>query len=160
MRWARLTAAVFLFWLILTISLGWQTVLLGLLLAGLVATLKLRVFLADADDDALNGRELLGLIGYALAMIPMVLPAAWQVAQVVIRPHLAIRPGVLYHRTPLTRPIARSALANSITITPGTHCVDLDDDLLIIHCLNPKFAEALDGGVLERRLARILERRE
>ncbi len=158
MRWARLTAAVFLFWLILTTSLSWQMVLLGLTLAGLVSALKLRVFPSDSAEDALNGRELLGLIGYALAMIPMVLPAAWQVAKLVFRPELAIRPGVLYHRTGLTRPIARSALANSITITPGTHCVDLDDDLLVIHCLNPRFAEALDGGVLERRLAAILER--
>lgn len=157
MRWARLTAAGFLFWLILTAALGWWTVLLGLVVAGLVAALAVRILTTDFEAE-LSLRDTLGLLLYALGLIPMVLPAAWQVARVVIQRNPPIYPRVIEHRTALTRPLARAALANSITLTPGTHCVDLQDDLLTVHCLDPRFAEPLFERVLERRLAGILER--
>lgn len=158
MRWARLTAAGFLFWLILTAALGGWTVVLGLLISALVAALAVRLLTIDLAAE-LSLRDTLGLILYALALFPMVLPAAWQVARVVFGQRLALNPEVIRHRTALTRPVARAALANSITLTPGTHCVDLEDDWLTVHCLDPRFAEPLLEGTLERRLARLLEGR-
>lgn len=155
MRWARLTAAGFLFWLILTAGLGWWPLLLGLILAGLVAALSLRYLGGQAP---LSIAETLGMTVYALALIPMVIPAAWQVLRLVLSRHLAIAPQVIEHRTSLRRPMARAALANSITLTPGTHCIDLDGDLLTIHCLEPGFAVPITERILERRLARLLER--
>jgi len=157
LRWARLTAAGFLFWLILTAALGWWTVLLGLLVAALVAALAVRILTVNLDAE-LSFRDSLGLLLYTMGLVPMVLPAAWQVAGVVVRRNPPVHPCVIRHRTGLTRPVARAALANSVTLTPGTHCVDLEDDLLTVHCLDPRFAEALSEGVLERRLAAILER--
>lgn len=158
MRWARLTAAGFLFWLILTAALGGWTVVLGLLIAGLVATLAVRLLAVDFAAE-LSLRDTLSLLLYALALFPMVLPAAWQVVRIVFGQRLAVSPEVIRHRTTLNRPVARAALANSITLTPGTHCVDLDDDWLTVHCLDPRFAKPLLEGVLEARLARLLERR-
>jgi multicomponent Na+:H+ antiporter subunit E len=155
LRWTRLTAAGFLFWLILTTGLGWWPVLLGMILAGLVAALSLRHLTVQAP---LKLGETIGLMVYALALIPMVIPAAWQVLRLVLSKHLDITPQVIEHRTSLRRPIARAALANSITLTPGTHCVDLDGDLLTIHCLELRFAAPIIERVLEQRLARLLER--
>lgn len=131
--------------------------MLGLPLAAAVAALAVRVLAVD-DQAQIKLRDTTGLAIYALSLIPMVLPAAWQVARVVIRHDPPVRPRVIKHRTTLSRPLARAALANSITLTPGTHCVDLDGDLLTVHCLDPRFAEVLSEGVLERRLAAFLER--
>ena len=155
MRWIRLTAAGFLFWLILTAGLGWWPLLLGLILSGLVAAASLRGL---GGQTPLKLGETLGLIAYALALIPMILPAAWQVLRLVLRRDLPIMPEIIQHRTALQRPLARVALANSITLTPGTHCVDLEGDLLTIHCLEPRFAAPITERVLERRLAQLLER--
>lgn len=156
LRWVRLTIAGFAFWLILTAALGGWTVLLGVVVAALVAALAVRVLTVDLDAE-LSFRDSLGLLLYAVSLTPLVLPAAWQVARVVIRAEPGIHPRVIQHRTGLTRPVARAALANSITLTPGTHCVDLRDDVLTIHCLDPRFADVLFEGTLERRLAAILE---
>ncbi len=155
MRWIRLTAAGFVFWLILTAGLGWWPWLLGLVLAGLVAAISLHCLGGQAR---LQFGETLGLTVYALALIPMVIPAAWQVLRLVLSREMAIAPEVIEYRTSLQRPLARAALANSITLTPGTHCVDLDGDLLTIHCLKPRFAAPITDRILERRLARLLER--
>lgn len=155
MRWIRLTAAGFLFWLILTAGLGWWPGLLGLVLAGLVAAISLHCL---GSQTRLETGETLGLLVYALALIPMVIPAAWQVLRLVLSREMAIEPEVIKYRTSLRRPLARAALANSITLTPGTHCVDLEGDLLTIHCLKARFARPITDRILERRLARLLER--
>lgn len=156
MRPISLIAGLFGFWLVLTAGLGPWSVVLGLFLAGAIGIAATRL-LADPGDRALSAGELVGLAGYMFGLAGFILPAAWQVVRLVMHRRIAIDPVVIEHRTRLRRPFARVALANSITLTPGTHCVDLDGDQLTIHCLEPRFAEPIFEGILEDRLARLLE---
>lgn len=157
MRPISLIAALFGFWLVLTAGLGEWSVLVGLVLAVAIGLSASRL-LAQADQQALKAGELFGLFAYAIRLVRLIIPAAWQVLRLVMRREIPVDPVVIKHRTVLKRPLARVALANSITLTPGTHCVDLDDDRLTIHCLERRFAEPIVEGHLEQRLARLLER--
>jgi len=47
-------------------------------------------------------------------------------------------------------------LANSITLTPGTITVTLEEDVYRIHCLDESFVDGLGGG----RILKILEKME
>jgi multicomponent Na+:H+ antiporter subunit E len=49
------------------------------------------------------------------------------------------------------------ALANSITLTPGTITIRIEDDIFYVHAINRKAAEGLPGE-MEDRLARVFER--
>jgi multicomponent Na+:H+ antiporter subunit E len=51
---------------------------------------------------------------------------------------LPIRPGIVKVRTTLKSDTALTFLANSITLTPGTFCVDIkpEDGILYIHWIN------------------------
>jgi len=51
----------------------------------------------------------------------------------VIHPELPIRPGIVKIKTTLTTDMAKTFLANSITLTPGTMTVDIKGDELYIH---------------------------
>ena len=157
MRPIPLIVALFAFWLVLTAGLGFWSLILGAVMAVLIGLAAVHL-LAHAEDRALNAGELIGLTAYAIGMVSLIIPAAWQVLRVVMSGRIRIDPVVIEHRTGLQRPLARVALANSITLTPGTHCVDLDGDRLTIHCLEPRFAEPILEGLLEQRLARLLER--
>ncbi len=157
MRPISLIAGLFVFWLVLTAGLGGWSALLGLFLAGTIGLTSVRV-LARHEEPALSAGELVGLTLYGFGLSALILPAAWQVLRAVMQRRIGVDPIVIEHRTALRRRLARVALANSITLTPGTHCVDLDGDLLTIHCLEPRFAEPILEGVLEQRLARLLER--
>ena len=55
----------------------------------------------------------------------------------MIHPDLPIRPGVVRVRTGLKSAAARVVLANSITLTPGTFTLDLDEQegVLYVHWL-------------------------
>ncbi len=51
----------------------------------------------------------------------------------VIHPDVPIRPGIVKVRTTLTSEMAKTFLANSITLTPGTLTIDIDGDDFYVH---------------------------
>jgi multicomponent Na+:H+ antiporter subunit E len=54
----------------------------------------------------------------------------------VFHPEIPIRPGIVKVKTTLKSDIAKTFLANSITLTPGTLTVDFIEDNLYIHWIN------------------------
>ena len=77
---------------------------------------------------------------YFLYYIPIFLYyctlANLDVAYRVLHPYLPIEPGIVKVKTTLKSEVARVALANSITLTPGTMSVALTDDGYIdVHCI-------------------------
>ena len=51
--------------------------------------------------------------------------------------------------------MARVTLANSITLTPGTITVSLENDTLMIHALNRDMAEAVKNSIFEKILKKM-----
>jgi len=60
------------------------------------------------------------------------------VALRVLKPSLPINPGIVKTKTVLKSKMARMILTNSITLTPGTLTVDIEDDILYIHWIDVK----------------------
>jgi multicomponent Na+:H+ antiporter subunit E len=58
------------------------------------------------------------------------------VMRLVFSPRINIKPGIVEVKTELKSPIGRLALANSITLTPGTLVVDIKQDSLFIHWID------------------------
>ena len=58
------------------------------------------------------------------------------VALIVLKPSLPINPGIVKTKTVLKSKMARMILTNSITLTPGTLTVDIENDILYIHWIN------------------------
>jgi len=54
----------------------------------------------------------------------------------VFHPEIPIRPGIVKVKTILKSELAKTFLANSITLTPGTLTVDFIEDNLYIHWIN------------------------
>ncbi len=72
----------------------------------------------------------LGVFLYELAK------ANLNVALLVLAPRVEIQPGIIEIKTRLRSPLGRLALANSITLTPGTLVVDVRGDSLFVHVIN------------------------
>lgn len=58
------------------------------------------------------------------------------VAYRVLHPKRPINPGIVKIKTELKSDIGKLALANSITLTPGTMSVDVEGDHLYIHWID------------------------
>jgi multicomponent Na+:H+ antiporter subunit E len=75
---------------------------------------------------------------YIIILFFEIIKANFDVASRVIRPSLPINPGVVIIQTKLKSDIAKTILANSITLTPGTFTLDIQEDRMLIHWIDVK----------------------
>jgi len=81
-------------------------------------------------------RRLYLSILYLFYLAYSILLANIDVAYRVIHPKMPIDPRVIKFKTKLTSDIGKTALANSITLTPGTITVDVRGDTFYVHALS------------------------
>lgn len=96
-----------------------------------------------------------GLFRYLPWLLWQILLASVQVAYVVLHPRLPIRPRMIRFEHPLPHNLGRLLLANSITLTPGTVTIDVDENTYLVHALTAESARSLlpEGGQTMQRWA-------
>ncbi|MEA1913184.1 MAG: Na+/H+ antiporter subunit E [candidate division WOR-3 bacterium] len=151
----------FIIWLLLTWSLNYQEVIVGLGVA-LLAMILTKDLFPDELMKLLNPLRLLLAILYIPYLIFYIILANFDVAYRVLNPNLPINPGIVKVKTGLKNELARTILANSITLTPGTLTVEVDDDDYYIHWINitsedPKRQKQIIIDRFEWMLRRIFE---
>lgn len=89
-------------------------------------------------------------------LLGQIVVSSLQVAYVVLHPKMPIQPRCIRFQTPLPHTLARLTLATSITLTPGTITLDVQDDAFVVHALTEAAARALDpptgNGAMQRRV--------
>ncbi len=125
---------LFAFWLLLTFSVEPGFFVVGMLLSVLVV-----VLLAGRHprrEWLLNPLRWLWLLIYMPYFFYYCIKANLDVAYRVVHPDMPIRPGIVKVPTTLKTNLAKTFLANSITLTPGTLTVDIVGSDLYVHCIN------------------------
>jgi multicomponent Na+:H+ antiporter subunit E len=77
--------------------------------------------------------------------------AAWDVTRIILRPGLPISPRLIHVRASQATDLGRVIYANSITLTPGTISVELEDGEILVHALTREGAEGIESGDMDRR---------
>ncbi|OFW56153.1 MAG: hypothetical protein A2W01_09350 [Candidatus Solincola sediminis] len=139
-----LFAVLFLFWIVLTATLAANDIVLGAISSALVAGITMLLF-GQALDDRFTPRVLLKLPWFILRLIWEIIKANIDVAKIILNPKLPVDPRIVQYRTYLPDDLPRTFFADSITLTPGTVTVDIEDNLLSVHCLCPYHEEGLAG---------------
>ncbi len=131
-RYLYTVIVLFLIWILLTSSLDPQELEFGFLLSLVVAAFTYEIF-TTAGLSNFHPKK----VAYAIAYIPYFLwamiVANLDVAYRVLHPKRPIRPGIVKCKTILNTDTGKLSLANSITLTPGTITLDVDDDEYFIH---------------------------
>jgi multicomponent Na+:H+ antiporter subunit E len=151
-------ALTFAVWLALTWSVTPSNVAAGVFFSIVVA-----VILSDIYPDGLNAlfepRRWFWTLVYIPYFFVYVVKANLDVAYRVLHPDVPIHPGIVRVRTTLTGDIGRTALANSITLTPGTLSVDIIDDYIYVHWINVSTTDVdKQTEIIVDRFERILKR--
>ena len=95
------------------------------------------------------------IVFYAVVLLIEIIKANISITRLVLAPELNVEPCLVRFRTPLKTSAARTALANSITLTPGTITVSLEGNEFLVHALNRDIAGGLEGSIFERLLMRM-----
>ncbi len=161
-RHAGPTVVCYAIWCVLNWPPGWQSLILGLPVTALVAWLTCGLPAAASGPALLRPARLWYFCAWYLPVYWWeCLKANLDVAYRVLHPALPICPAVVRVQTGLHSDVALTMLANTISLTPGTTSVDVDQarGILYVHCMAVSPAQIdRDAAIIVGRFARILRR--
>ena len=163
-RWALVRFLITFFtlfagWLLFTWSLDPGSIIAGILSSLTVSAVTYSIFIDESEAELrAHLPRLHYLLIFAGVLIFNMYVASFRVLWQIVRGN--INPGIVHFRTRLKTDIARVALASSITLTPGTITLDLDDDHLVVHWLDARtthsrYAGRLIKGAHEKLLKKV-----
>ena len=148
---------IFFLWIVFNGKLTPETALTGLAIST-AAFWFARKYMGYASD---TGRKIVRFflwgLRYAAVLIWETVKSNLYVSKIVYSRNITIQPRIVFFKTNLKSVVARVVLANSITLTPGTLTVVLNDDLFCVHCLDGKLAEGIENSTFVQQLRKIEE---
>lgn len=135
LQFVNLWMTLLLIWLIANGTLAQNTVIAGVVISAVIA-LAFAAFSRVYSVIRWSPVVIYYYLLYLIAFLVELVKANINVMLVVFSPRINIRPAIIEIKTGLKSPIGRLALANTITLTPGTLVVDIKDDSLFIHWMN------------------------
>jgi len=149
MRYLALFLLTFVFWLLLTFDLSVPNLIAGGA-AALVTSLLFTKYFFHKVVKFIQPVRYFWLLVYLVIFTWECIKANFDVAYRVLHPAMPIKPGIVKVRLELKSDFARTMLANSITMTPGTISVDIIDDVLFVHWI---YVKSEDPEVYSRKIA-------
>ncbi len=135
-------------------TMDWQIFIAGIIVSFLASLLFIKVF-TKYPHKIFSPVRIFWAICYVPVLFFSMLIANLDVVYRVIHPRMPIKPGIVKVKTSIQSDSGKTALANSITLTPGTLTVDImDDGHLYIHWI---YVRATD---IEGASKRIVQRFE
>ena len=135
LQFLNLWLTLMLIWLIANGTLAPDTVIAGAVISAVIALL-FAAFSQVYSVIRWSPRVIYNYLLYLGVFLYELVKANLNVMRYVYSPHIDIHPGIVEIKTSLRSPMGRLALANSITLTPGTLVVDMRGDSLFIHWIN------------------------
>ena len=149
MRYLALFLLTFIFWLLLTFDLSVPNLIAGGA-AALVTSLLFTKYFFHKVVKFVQPVRYFWLLVYLVIFTWECIKANFDVAYRVLHPAMPIKPGIVKVHLELKSDFARTMLANSITMTPGTISVDIIDDMLFVHWI---YVRSEDPEVYSRKIA-------
>lgn len=154
------------FWVVMSGMFDGFHLSLGILCCLLVTHFSHDLLFPEGSGHQSNwSHDIVGVTLYLPYLLWQVLVANLQIAWIVLHPRALemIDPHIFRFYTKLTRPIAKVALAQSITLTPGTITINIyrdpagrKPDQFAVYALTKEAATSLPGE-MEERIAKALE---
>ncbi|MDY6967110.1 MAG: Na+/H+ antiporter subunit E [Spirochaetota bacterium] len=130
---------------------------LGIISCALVAYISNDFFFKDKKVKGESFGVIARLIGYLPWLLYQIIIANLQIAYLALHPGMSklLDPRIVKFKSKLKKDGARVLFANSITLTPGTITILIDDDNnYFVHAINKSMAEGLPGD-MEKRAGRV-----
>jgi len=146
-------AAALVIYILMAFPLDSGEAVLALLISLLSAILM--VSFLPFDLRLLNPVRVIKALIYLPFFFRKMIQANISIAAVVLQPKLPIKPAIIKEETTLASAEGRLILSSSITLTPGTLSVDIDDHTLFVHCVSETGEKVLEP--FEKRIRGISE---
>ncbi len=148
-RTLALFVLLYVFWVILIQNFAAKDLIIGFFCSLGVALIS-QLLLADQLESLdLEMGQVFRFIAYVPYLLVQIIKANVDVAEIVLDPRLPISPVIVKFKFALKEDLPQVTLANSITLTPGTLTVDVQDGTFFVHCLAEHHAEGIFNWTLQ-----------
>ena len=145
----------FLIWIIFNGQFTLEIAVFGLVIAGAMYWFICKFTGYKPRTDLLLCKRFFLMLHYIFVLVKEILKANVTVFKMIYSAKYHFEPAVVHFTTTLNSNFARVLLANSITLTPGTITVSLNDNEYVVHCLDKELAQGIDSSVFVRLLEKM-----
>ncbi len=125
-----------------------QIALVGAGISALLYAFTCRYLSWSPKKDLRLIRGLPAAVRYGALLLCEIVKANFTVMRMILHLDFEPKPMLVRFSSGLTQESHRVALADSITLTPGTITCQLSGDNFVVHCLDESLREGLTDGVL------------
>ncbi len=145
----------FIFFVILNGKVTLEICIFGAVIAAVMSLFAWKFLGYDFVKEVKGYRFVPMYLVYAGIVVKEIFLANFQVIGLIFDFKYKPKPVLVSFKTSLKSEYARVALANSITLTPGTISVELDGDRYVVHCLDERFVCDFNETSFSRYLMKI-----
>lgn len=146
---------MFFVWLILNGKVTAEICLFGLGISAALIFFMCRFMEYSLKKELFLFRLIPFMIHYFWILVEEIVKANVCVLKIILSPQLQPEPALVYFDTKLESGVALMMLANSITLTPGTITVSVENGRFCVHCLDRELAEGMEDSVFVRLLEKM-----
>ena len=135
-KFISLFLVVFVFWILFTQSLKTDEILAGIVVSLIISFISKNIFNFNLLKIDLPLRIIKFLFIFLPVFVYEIIKANIQLAFIVLNPNLPVNSAIIKNKTKLKGDISKLVLANSITLTPGTLTIDVENSYYYIHTVD------------------------
>ncbi len=145
----------FLLWIVFNGKLTLEIALFGICISAFMYFFICKFMGYNPKTELRIAKNFFRGIHYGFVLVCEICKANFQVMHLILSSKLEVEPTMVYFKTKLTKESSRVALANSITLTPGTITVTLEEDSYCVHCLDKELAQGMDSSIFVSLLTKM-----
>ena len=147
---------LFFLWVIFNGKVTTEIVIFGVCIAAAVECFMYRYMDYSPKVTISLFKNLLRIFHYGAVLVKEVVKANLQVISLIFSTKYEVEPQIIHFKSNLKSEAAKVTLANSITLTPGTITISVEEDTFTVLCLDKEFGE----GIEDSQFVHLLEEME
>lgn len=145
----------FLVWIIFNGAVTVEITIFGLVISSAMYLFICRFMNYSVRKDMAYLKRAIPILEYVGVLVWEIIKANFAVIKLVTSSKYDLEPVLIHFKTDLQTRQARVILANSITLTPGTITVRLEENEYVVHCLDKELAKGMNHSIFVELLEKI-----
>ncbi|MBE6877702.1 MAG: sodium:proton antiporter [Ruminococcaceae bacterium] len=141
-----------LFWIILNGKITAEILVFGVVIAAAIFWFMCKYLDYSPRYELCVARNTIWILTYFVVLVIEIFKSAIAVYKRVYSKKIEIQPQMVFFDVDIESEFLRFVLANSITLTPGTITVDVNDNHFCVHALDYTLAEGIEDSVFIKML--------
>lgn len=137
----------FIVWIIFAGDITLEICIFGAVIAAVIFAFTCKFMDYSIEKEKKNLKKSFQFLHYIAVLVKEILLANVQTIKMILSEKEEVKPTLVDFKTDIKSETGKVLLANSITLTPGTITVELDDSGYVVHCLDESMAGGMDESV-------------